>query len=87
MNLVSHFHVIDKYCYGDFYFFFFFLLAGTPRIGTGHALYNGTMFKMWQSTSCGFIMTCAGRGQLSSNKTSTLQQFYKRWQGCLLIIT
>ena len=24
MNLVSHFHVIDKYCYGDFYFFFFF---------------------------------------------------------------
>ena len=65
MNLFSHVRVIDKYCYGDFYFFF--LLAGAPRIGTGLALHNGTTFKMLQSTSCAcrFIMTHAGQGQLT----------------------
>ena len=32
MNLVSHFRVIDKYCYGDFYFFFFFFLIAGPHV-------------------------------------------------------
>lgn len=48
VNLFSHVHVIDKYCYGDFCYFF--LLASAPCDGAGQALNNGTLFKMVQFT-------------------------------------
>lgn len=87
MNLVSHFHVVNTCCHGACFF------SPTCKCSVRlcrrcpaqqHQVQGGAIHII---SLCIYYEKCLSEGsKASSNKTSILQQFSNRWQGCLLII-
>lgn len=88
MHLVSHFHVIDKCCHGDFYFFFptckCTMRLCKQRTVQWHHVHRGTIHIM--SLYIYYYKCLSESSNVYSNQTRILQQFCNKWQGCHLII-